>query len=70
MENNHICSFCGKQSDKLIFGDYGSICPDCAKLVTRLEDENFVEHTHIENTEIPTPIEMKKFLDQFQHLLF
>lgn len=65
MENNHICSFCGKQSDKLIFGDYGSICPDCAKLVTRLEDENFVEHTHIENTEIPTPIEMKKFLDQY-----
>lgn len=65
MENNHICSFCGKQSDKLIYGEFGAICPECAKLIQKLEEENFIEHSKLDIGEIPTPVEMKKFLDEY-----
>lgn len=65
MEEKLRCSFCGKESDKLIFGEFGAICPDCAKLLQKFSEENFVEHSKLELDDIPTPVEMKKFLDQY-----
>lgn len=65
MEEKPRCSFCGKESEKLIFGEFGAICPDCAKLLQKFSEENFVEHSKLELGDIPTPVEMKKFLDQY-----
>ena len=64
-ENANICSFCGKKTDNLIYGDHGAICQDCAALMKRLIDENFVQLSKTEMTDIPKPREMKEFLDQY-----
>lgn len=64
-EQNNICSFCGKHTDSLVYGDYGRICKECASLVSKLMDENFVQMSKTENIDIPKPRDMKKFLDQY-----
>ena len=62
---NNICSFCGKHTDSLVYGDYGGICKECASLVSKLMEENFVEIQKKAITNIPKPRDMKKFLDQY-----
>lgn len=62
---NNICSFCGKHTDSLVYGDYGGICKECASLVSKLMEENFVQMSKTENIDIPKPRDMKKFLDQY-----
>lgn len=61
----HVCSFCGTHSENLIYGEHGAICKDCAALVSKLTEENFVQLMHKENLDIPKPREMKEFLDQY-----
>lgn len=64
-EDKHACSFCGAPADNLVYGEHGAICKDCAALVNKLIEENFVQMTKTELTDIPKPREMKEFLDQY-----
>lgn len=64
-EDKHKCSFCGKETDNLVYGDYGAICKECASLVNKFIEENFVQMNHTEHMDIPKPAEMKAFLDQY-----
>lgn len=64
-ETKHTCSFCGKETDNLIYGDYGAICKECASLVNKFTEENFVKMNEQKHMDIPKPREMKEFLDQY-----
>ena len=60
------CIICGKEFDNDIvaIGDYGAICPDCAKLVNKIYEENVISKV-TEITNIPKPKEIKAFLDEY-----
>lgn len=66
MEKTKYCSFCGSESNNLVFGNFGTICPDCASLLQKTLDESKKQVTYEkEVTEIPKPKEMKEYLDQY-----
>jgi len=64
---NEKCSFCGKPKSevgKLIRGVDGNICINCVKMCyTIVEKEK--EKSFDENFVLPTPSEIKEFLDQY-----
>jgi len=64
---NEKCSFCGKSKSevgKLIRGVDGNICTNCVNMCyTIVEKEK--EKTFDENFVLPTPSEIKEFLDQY-----
>jgi ATP-dependent Clp protease ATP-binding subunit ClpX len=64
------CSFCGKNQRevrKLIAGPTVYICDECIRLCTDIIDEDAGKHTssHKKENRLPTPEEMKTFLDQY-----
>lgn len=63
------CSFCGKsQSEvpKLVTSDYAAICSDCLEICLEIIQEDLPENIlPVELDEIPTPSEIKDFLDQY-----
>ena len=70
--NSVRCSFCGKTQnavEKLIAGPGVYICDECIKACNGiLEDElyeNEEEYTLNENEKLPTPLEIKKILDEY-----
>lgn len=65
MDKQVVCSFCGQPSENLVFGNFGCICPDCATLLNKTLEENSKIVYEKEITEIPTPKEMKDYLDQY-----
>jgi len=63
-----VCSFCGRPSEKvkkLIAGIGVYICDECVGVCNRILAEDEVEETSEFNGDIPTPKEMKEFLDQY-----
>ncbi len=61
------CSFCGKPNTevgKLIKGVDGNICQNCVKMCHTILDKD-KEKTFDENFVLPTPSEIKDFLDQY-----
>ena len=68
------CSFCGKSADqvyKLIAGPSVYICDECIALCHSLISETMEAETEVENKkpdfkEIPSPVEMKKVLDNLK----
>lgn len=70
-EQNNICSFCGKTQEevtKLIVGNKACICDACLDLCNGLLEEDFEEQTLEDEKEkfnLPTPEEIKKFLDDY-----
>lgn len=63
------CSFCGKsQSEvpKLVTSDYAAICSDCLEICLEIIQEDLPENIlPVELDEVPTPSEIKDFLDQY-----
>ena len=64
------CSFCGKNQDevkKLIAGPPGLyICDECVELCSDiLADDKETEEVNQPNSKLPTPKELKHFLDQY-----
>ena len=65
------CSFCGKpqaEVKKLIAGPGVFICNECIDLcndVIREETKNNKKQPEFNLGKLPTPMEMKKFLDQY-----
>lgn len=70
---DNFCMMCGKQSktaDFLIEGNYGKICPECAKLASRLVNElqstlSESEKETVPELKIPKPRDIKLFLDDY-----
>lgn len=64
-----VCSFCGRPSDKvkkLIAGIGVYICDECVGVCNRiLADDVEVEEASEFNGDVPTPKEMKEYLDQY-----
>ena len=67
MEENKqiVCSFCGQPKEKVICGNDGVICAECASLLNKIIEENKEVVQSKAITDIPKPREMKKFLDQY-----
>jgi len=67
--NERICSFCGKSADmarRLIAGpDDVFICDECVEVCRKILSEEDQELSSQFSGDIPTPVEIKKFLDQF-----
>ncbi len=62
------CSFCGKKHNevsKLIAGPDVNICDECVRLCADIirDDQNRKRHRH--TVKVPTPQEIKEFLDQY-----
>lgn len=69
-KNNDVlcCSFCGKSQHevkKLIAGPTVFICDECIALCTEIISEELKETAHIKNKDLPTPLEIKDFLDKY-----
>ncbi|HEQ72476.1 MAG TPA: ATP-dependent Clp protease ATP-binding subunit ClpX, partial [Spirochaetia bacterium] len=63
-----ICSFCGKSSDmarRLIAGPGVYICDDCVNVCKKILDEEEEILSGEFSDEIPTPQEIKDYLDQY-----
>lgn len=73
-----FCSFCGRYSDevdKIIQGPNGIyICDDCVNLCNNIilqnmvddgEQQQLVKTELLENTDLPTPEQIKKILDEY-----
>jgi ATP-dependent Clp protease ATP-binding subunit ClpX len=63
-----ICSFCGKSSDmarRLIAGPGVYICDDCVIVCKKILDEEDEILSNEFSEEIPTPQEIKAYLDQY-----
>lgn len=60
------CIVCGKEfdNDVVAIGQFGAICPECAKLANKLYEENKNNNKTFEG-KIPKPKEIKKFLDEY-----
>lgn len=67
-----FCSFCGKEitdSDMICCGGGGAICPDCAKLAydnykeVGIYNQSTISESNM--TEVPKPIDIKKYLDEY-----
>ena len=63
------CSFCGKSQDqvkKIIAGPDVYICNECVDLCKEIIDEEMAEENVSEKiTDVPTPAEIVKYLDQY-----
>ncbi len=63
------CSFCHKSQDqvrKLIAGPNVYICDECIKLCAEIIEEEFQDYKEEQSlTNVPKPIEIKEFLDQY-----
>ncbi len=63
------CSFCHKPQDqvrKLIAGPNVYICDECIELCSEIIEEEFSQiEEAIDLTDLPKPIEIKKFLDEY-----
>ena len=68
-ERNAVkCSFCGKvqeQVKKLIAGPGVYICDECVELCMEIVEEESHHEQEVELKEIPKPVEIKTFLDQW-----
>src|SRR6056297_2477569 len=67
-DGNKVCSFCGKSADharRLIAGPGVYICDECVHVCKRiLDEEEQVAATEFME-DVPTPIEIKEYLDQY-----
>jgi len=67
--NERICSFCGKSTDmarRLIAGpNKVFICDECVEVCRKILSDEDHELTNQFTGDIPTPIEIKQYLDQF-----
>jgi len=62
------CSFCGKsqkQVKKLIAGPGVYICDECIDLCNEIIEEELVEGSEVRFDELPTPREIRTFLDDY-----
>ena len=62
------CSFCGKRHDevnKLIAGPDVNICDECVNLCGEIVAEDRAHKTVKRSMKVPTPVEIKAFLDQY-----
>lgn len=62
------CSFCGKSQEqvrRLIAGPGVYICDECIELCQEIIDEEFDEEVDVELEDIPKPVQIKEFLDQY-----
>jgi ATP-dependent Clp protease ATP-binding subunit ClpX len=62
------CSFCGKSQEqvrRLIAGPGVYICDECIELCQEIIDEEFDEEVDVELEDIPKPMQIKEFLDQY-----
>ncbi|ACX51640.1 ATP-dependent Clp protease, ATP-binding subunit ClpX [Ammonifex degensii KC4] len=62
------CSFCGKTQDqvkKLVAGPGVYICDECIELCNEIIEEELNEDLSAELRDLPTPKEIKEFLDQY-----
>ncbi len=62
------CSFCGKsqkQVKKLIAGPGVYICDECIDLCNEIIEEELTEGNELRFDELPTPIEIRTFLDDY-----
>jgi len=62
------CSFCGKTQDqvkKIVAGPGVYICNECIDLCKEIIDEELNESTPMDLENIPTPVEIKKILDEY-----
>lgn len=62
------CSFCGKTQDqvkKIVAGPGIYICNECIDLCKEIIDEELNEATPLDLDNIPTPVEIKKILDEY-----
>lgn len=62
------CSFCGKsqkQVKKLIAGPGVYVCDECVELCNEIIEEEFAETGDVRFEELPTPREIRTFLDEY-----
>jgi ATP-dependent Clp protease ATP-binding subunit ClpX len=62
------CSFCGKsqkQVKKLIAGPGVYICDECIELCNEIIEEEFSVTEEVSFTELPKPVEIKSYLDDY-----
>jgi len=62
------CSFCGKIQDqvkKLVAGPGVYICDECIELCNEIIEEELMDETDLELGDLPKPMEIKAFLDQY-----
>ena len=62
------CSFCGKRHDevnKLIAGPDVNICDECVHLCSEIVSEDRARKGVTRSQEVPTPADVKEFLDQY-----
>jgi ATP-dependent Clp protease ATP-binding subunit ClpX len=62
------CSFCGKLQDqvkKLVAGPGVYICDECIELCNEIIEEELSEDLGLELRDIPKPVEIKDYLDQY-----
>lgn len=67
-EGMKVCSFCGKNADtarRLIAGPGVFICDECIDVCKRILDEENDMVTSDLMDEVPTPMEIKKYLDDY-----
>ena len=61
-----FCSFCSRKLEDIIFsGIDGCICPECLALGNKYIEQSLSNINKVPLKEIPKPIEIKKFLDQY-----
>ena len=66
--NAPTCSFCGKRHDevsKLVAGPDVNICDECVKLCSEIVAEDRARRKGGRTVHVPTPKEIKDFLDQY-----
>lgn len=66
--NAPTCSFCGKRHDevsKLVAGPDVNICDECVKLCSEIVAEDRARRKGARAIHVPTPKEIKDFLDQY-----
>lgn len=62
------CSFCGKtqnEVDRIIAGPNVYICNECVDLSKEIISQDMLSEQQIEITDLPTPAEIKKALDEY-----
>ncbi len=67
-EPQKVCSFCGRKSHEvkhLIAGPGVFICEGCVSACNKILTEDGEVHSELLDEEIPTPREIKEFLDQY-----
>lgn len=72
-EKSVRCSFCGKSQDgvdRIIAGPGVYICNECVKVCSNIIEDDLYEDTELtytlnEDEELPSPVEIKEFLDTY-----